>query len=65
MKKGFLNITMWILIFLNFDFASSAETITGSLFRKIPVKEFRNGNGTGDRTELQTSRIVNIFEGLC
>ena len=65
MKKGFLNITMWILIFLNFDFVSSAETITGNLFRKIPVKEFRNGNGTGDRTELQTSRIVNIFEGLC
>ena len=62
MKNIFLNITIWILIFLNFYFASSSETITSSLFRKIPIQEFRTvGVGYGGRTELQTSRIVNII----
>ena len=72
MKKGFLNFTIrtqmrcvWIFIFMHFHFASSAETITGTLFRKIPVQEFRNGVGIGGRTKLQTSHIVNIFQALC
>ena len=65
MKKGFLNITIraqmrrvWIFIFMHFHFASSAETITGTLFRKIPVQWFTK---VANRPELQTSCIVNIF----
>ena len=64
MKDVFVNIIIWIFMYMHFHFASSVETITSSLFRKIPVQEFRNV-GVQGRLELKIDLIVNISGVLC
>ena len=51
-----------IWISMHFHGASSAESITGNLFRKISVQEFtKPPTGVNGREEFETNRIVSIF----
>ena len=50
---------------MHFHGASSAESITGNLFRKISVQEFTNApTGVNGWVELKKNRIVSIFQVL-
>ena len=50
---------------MHFHGASSAESITGNLFRKISVQEFtKPPPGVNGKEEFETNRIVSIFQAL-